>query len=172
MFEARKIMIVNAVLFLIIVGTAVFILTRERRLPGKPPVAEAREEVTRLVASATGDGNAASREFQSLGKVNIFETIIPIPPPTPTPVPPPPEPPNINEVTEYWKLLYVMSNIASFQHIKTNQEITLKIGESHAEAYRGKQITVYLESVDKRAFSATVMINELNKEQRRTFKMF
>jgi hypothetical protein len=172
MLNSTRIMWINGILFVTILILSVSVIQKDRYLPAEPPLKLAKKTVTELIAQQSGEDAAQDTEFQALGQVNLFDTIIPLPTPSPTPVPTPVPPPPINEVTEFWKLNFVLKSMATFSNIKTQEEWTLKIGEKYEETYRGQKIPVYLDSVDRTAWSATVMIREQGEVQKRSFSMF
>jgi hypothetical protein len=170
--NTKKIMWLNGVLFLVILGTAVMIINQERFLPGEPPVKSVKKKVTRMLAEDTTKDDEQNDQFTSLGKVNMFEAIIPLPTPTPKPTPTPPKPPGIREVTEFWKLNYVLGTMSGFQHMKTEKDFHVKLGEGFEETYRGKTYVIFLDSIDKKKFTATIRMEALNVTQTHTFNMF
>ncbi len=167
-----RISIINIVLFLAIIGLSVYIITQERILPGEPPVKQAQKRVDQLITRSEERGELAQAELEVLDEKNIFDSLIPIPTPTPAPTPTPQPPPDIEEVTQYWKLSFVFKSMASFQHIKSQEEFTIKVGERQQETWKGKTVPVYLDSIDRKNWSATIMINEKGVVQKRTFRMF
>lgn len=169
--NSSKIMLINGLLFILIVAIAVMVLTEERQLPGEPPVAELRREVALQLSNETSvEGGGSSEQFQELGKKAMFETIMPRPTPPPTPPPPTPTPPTAREVAEYWRLVGALTNFAAFQDVKTREDFTLKVGEHKVEKYKGKDVKVTLESLD-RLKSATISIKVDGHESKHTFQM-
>lgn len=170
--NATRIMWINGILFLAILGISVMIITEERYLPGRPPLEEHEVSVQKAIAETAGTTGLAGTDATELGKVNMFDTIIPLPTRTPTPTPEPPKAPRIEEVTQYWKLSFVYKTMATIQDIKTEAETTIKIGDKKIETYRGQEIPIYLESVNRKEWSATFIMNYMDEKQTRTFKMF
>lgn len=167
-----KIMLVNIILFAAIVGLSAMIITEQREIPGEPPIEELQELVKKEVAERKGNNTVGNSKLKSLGTVNMFDDLVPRPTPSPTPPPTPVPPVKPEELTQYWKLNGVLPSFATFQNIKTNQDITIRVGESVNENYRGKDIPVFLESTDFKKFTATIMIKEGGIVQKRTFKLF
>jgi len=170
--NTSRLMIVNGALFVVIVALATLIIVQKRELPGEPPVDQVKSTVDRLIERDKSTAPPESGRFMSMGKVNVFETIIPIPPPTPAPPKPTPAPPKIEEVTEFWRLVGPLRKFASFNNMKTNADFTVNMGETFIETYRGKQIPVTLEATDMKKFTATISINEDGQKQTRVMSAF
>lgn len=166
-----KIVLLNIILFVAIVGLSAMIITEQREVPGEPPIEELREIVKEEIEKGR-QNPAGNSNLKSLGTVNMFDDLVPKPTPSPTPPPTPVPPVKPEELTQYWKLNGVLPSFATFQNIKTNVDITIKVGESVNENYRGKDIPVFLESTDFKKFTATIMIKEGGIIQKRTFKLF
>lgn len=172
MFSATRIMWINGILFLGILALSVIIITEERYLPGEPPIKEVKRQVTELIEADRSNLQSSGGNYESFGKVDMFETIIPLPTRTPTPTPEPPKPPRIEQVTEYWKLSFVFKSMATFQDIKTQEEYTIKVGDKRDQDYKGKTYGIYLDSVDRKNWSCTILMNDMGEVQKRTFRMF
>lgn len=169
----KRIVIFNCVVFVLFLTLSVYILMQERQLPGEPPVKEAQREVLAMVVREGERVDDTEERLPNLGKRNVFETILPLPTPTPAPTRTPDPGPHINEVTDTWKLSVAFRDFATFQDIKTQQDFTLKLGESKPVEFKGKEYRVMLESIDSKKFSATIMMkNLIGEEQRKSFKMF
>ena len=169
---AGRIMILNALLFVAIIGLGAYLMTQDYELPGPPPLDAIDELVEVELERSPTDESAETRVVANFGKQNIFDTIIPQPTATPAPPTPTPAPPNINDVTESWKLSGVLTSFAVFQNEKTREEWTIRLGESKEEKFRNQTIKVTLDSVNKKDWSATISIKELGIVQKRTIKMF
>lgn len=167
-----KIVLLNIILFVAIVGLSAMIITEQREIPGEPPIDELKRIVKEEVDKGKENNTVNNSSLRSLGTVNMFDDLVPKPTPSPTPPPTPVPPVKPEELTQYWKLNGVLPSFATFQNIKTNVDITIKVGESVNENYRGKDIPVFLESTDFKKFTATIMIREGGIIQKRTFKLF
>ncbi len=170
----QRIALINALLFIVVLTLAVLLITRERPLPGRPPVEQVREEVAELIEQRGTARDRLEGQLQALGERRIFATIIPMPTPTPTPTPTPVPPPRIEEVTDRWRLEIILprSGMAIFEDIGSRETWQLRPGESRTVDHRGRQVPVYLDSVDTSQFSATIRIDVDGSRQTRTFRVF
>lgn len=168
----NRIMLINGMLFLVIVSLSILILTEERQIPEEPPVSELQHEVTRMLASEERQVTRDDDRYGSLGNRNIFTTIKPLPTPSPSPTPTPKVPPNINEVTEYWKLAGMISSMAMFQDMRTREDFQMRPGEKRTVEFRRENIQIELESINRANWRVTVKMNYEGNIQRREMKMF
>ncbi len=170
----QRLAIINTLLFVVVLTLAVLLITRERPLPGRPPVEQVREEVADLIEQRGTARDQLEGQLQALGQKQIFATIIPMPTPTPTPAPTPVPPPRIEEVTDRWRLEIILprSGMAIFEDLGSRQNWQLRPGESRVVEHRNRQIPVYLDSVDTTQFSATIRIDVDGERQTRTFRVF
>ncbi len=173
-FTPQRIVVVNSLLFVLVMTLAVMLLTRERLLPGPPPVDDVRDEVAELIEQRESARDRLEGELKALGEKDIFATIIPMPTPTPTPTPTPVPPPDISNVTSDWRLEIILprSQMARFESESGDDIWDLHPGESRRERDDGRDVDVYLDAVDTTEFSATVRIEWEGEAQTRTFRMF
>lgn len=170
----QRIVLINALLFIMVLTLAVLLITRERPLPGQPPVEEVREEVAQLIEERGSARDQLEGQLQALGQKEIFATIIPLPTPTPTPAPTPVPPPRIEEVTERWRLEIILprSGTAIFEDIGSRESWQIRPGETHNVDFRNRQIPILLDEVDTTAFKATIRMQVDGSDQTRTFSVF
>jgi hypothetical protein len=166
----NRIIWMNAILFVVIAAIALIIIVEERTLPGKPPVAELQARVEQELANTATDTGPQAAELPNFGKVNLFETVVPLPTPTPPPPKTPVPPPDIREITEFWRLSGALSTMAVFQDTKTKQDFTLKKGEYREEKFKGRDYKIYLKSLTKLK-NATVMVTIDGQVQERIIDM-
>jgi hypothetical protein len=171
---STRIMILNCILFVGIVGIAVAILNQENALPGPPPVEELRDAVDNRLENEELTGDAQGAELARLGSVNLFDTIIPSPTPAPTPTPAPPEPPDINEVIKDWELKGVLRNVVVFHNRRTREDWNMRIGDTKTERFRNRDIQIELEAIVAQGMTrtATLKMVDLGKTQRKTLSVF
>jgi len=167
----NRIMMANAILFIVILGMSFHILTQERTIPGAPPVADYVKQVRADAKTTVTNPDLKPNPLPSLGKAEIFTTIIPLATPTPAPTRTPVPPPTAEEVTEFWQLRAMLSTFATFEDVKVQKEMTLKIGQSVEAAYKGQTYDIKLLEIDKKKWTVTVNIMQLGPQANRTFSM-
>ncbi|MCC5875092.1 MAG: hypothetical protein JJU11_02625 [Candidatus Sumerlaeia bacterium] len=168
----NRIMLINGMLFLVVVALSVLIMTEERLIPEEPPISELEDEVTYLLTNAERQVTLGEDRYGNIGNRNIFSTIKPLPTPSPSPTPTPKVPPNINEVTEYWKLGGMLSTMAMFQDMRTREDFQMRPGDVREIEFRREKIPVELESIDRANWRVTIKMNYEGNVQRREMKMF
>ncbi len=170
----QRLVLINSLLFLLVMGLAAMLITRERPLPGRPPVEDVQREVSQLIEERGSALDQLEGELEALGETDIFATIIPEPTPTPTPTPTPVPPPDINVLTEDWRLEIILpqTEMARFESESTDEMWDLNPGDSRRETQDGQGVDVFLDSIDPTEFSATVRIDWEGEAQTRTFRMF
>jgi hypothetical protein len=142
----NKVVWLNGALFLVIASLSIMMITEERKLPDAPPLQDLRSVVDDALSAELGTGGEARREHENFGRINIFETLVPLPTPTPTPAPTPVPPPDIREVIEFWRLVGATSSFGIFQDTKSKQDFTMRVGEFREERFKNKLYKVYLKS--------------------------
>ncbi len=178
--NTSRIILINSLIFVVIITLSAMTIMQDRELPGEPefllPGSPGFDDVEVVVKEIVENQEAEEQQmggdYPSLGKKKLFDPLVPQPTPSPTPPPTPVPPPDINSVTEHWKLSFVGKTFASFNNIKTNEDWNMKKGESYTVTYRGQNVPVYLEELNRKQWSVTIAVKEGGKVQTKTIKMF
>lgn len=83
-----------------------------------------------------------------------FNDLYPAPTATPTPTPRPPAPLNIGDILKRHSLVGMVGDVVFLYHMRTKEDIVLKVGESLRGEERGQKYEILLKSLDKVKFEA------------------
>lgn len=169
----NKYLFINVVLIVIIALLSYALITTPEKYERPDSLVAYRDEINAAMASETEtvytDGGVEIKEFQHLGKTNIFRAIIKKKIPPPPPPPPPPRPPDIDTVIKPWKILLMLDGEVTMQDTKIKKIFDpMKVGHVEIVKYRGKAVEIELIELDEDLFRATFGFGE----QRTTKKMF
>lgn len=167
----KRLMLINAILFVTIVAIAVMLITEQRQVPGEPDIDRIQRLVDRAIEMEDRREDEGGALLASLSRVDMFETIIPLPTPTPRPTPTPTPPPPIDEVIGHWRLSLAWKDQAQVEDTRTGEFISINVGAFTEVQYRARKVRIHLESVEKFK-NAVFVMREDGEIQKKTMSMF
>jgi hypothetical protein len=156
----RRMLAINALLFLAIAVSAMLLLTEERVYPPPPPVDQIADLMRQQNEMAVSTGAEPARDnYPAFGRSPVFDTLIPRPTPTLTPLPTPKPDPDLKEAIRNWKVGGIAGTFIFMSDERTREEWTFDTGieeeRSREVSFQGERMIVRVGEVDEMEFRVT-----------------
>lgn len=172
----RRLIAVNAGVFLVIALVALLTMTEKYEVPAPPPM----DIIERHLENIGTDGGRRiiqrQSQFRNFGRKNIFTALIPIPTPTPTPLPTEPPDPPLDEAIKQWAIKGLLKGIVLIEDPRTRDEFHMDMDDpstiTKTVRFKNEDMVIQLESIDDINMTATFSYTGRRGKQTVTRGMF